>query len=271
MATSTLHIVFNPSAATGLREALRQAGRDERVVSLFDSLSFGPINPPDAESRRRWVRNELGYTNWAEVVGEATSFWPDALSAGNRRIAWLSRRSAQEYAGFLEWLWRLGEEPIEVIDLTDVVVAGNNQGTDNQPHFAMSLGMLPPHKILKDNLLDRVEKLTPALRGRYRELWGRLRAENAPLRILSGGEFVSAPISFFDPLLLSCAKLEWQKAAKVIGEALWESSTASVLQTGDLVLCARARSLASSGRLESRGDLFDIQNSELRLPIGHAK
>jgi hypothetical protein len=128
VAASPLHIVFNPSAAAGLRDALRQAGRDERVVSLFDSLSFGPINPPDPELRRTWVEEELGYTGREKVVGEATSFWPEALSISNRRIAWLSRRSAQEYAGFLEWLWRLGKEPIEVIDLTDVMVAGSKNG-----------------------------------------------------------------------------------------------------------------------------------------------
>lgn len=265
MAASTLHIVFNPSAAACLRDALRQSGRDERVVSLFDSLCFGPINPPDPELRRTWVEEELGYTGWEEVVGEATSFWPEALSISNRRIAWLSRRSAHEYAGFLEWLWRLGEEPIEVIDLTDVVVAGNKNGP-TKPHLAISLGLLPPHKILENDLLDRTEKLTSVLHARYRELWGRLRAENAPLRILSEGELVSAPLSFFDPLLLSCATPEWQKAARIIGEALWESSTTSVLQTSDLVLCARARALADAGRLESRGDLLHIQNNELRLP-----
>jgi hypothetical protein len=265
MAASTLHIVFNPSAAGSLREALRQAGRDECVVSLFDCLSFGPINPPDPELRRKWVEEELGYTGWEAVVGEATSFWPDPLSISNRRVAWLSRRSAQEYAGFLEWLWRLGEEPIEVIDLTDVMVAGSKNGA-NTPHLAVSLGMLPPYQILEGNLLDRTEKLTSVLRAQYRELWGRLRAENAPLRVLSQGELVSVPLSFFDPLLFSCATPSWQKAAKVIGQALWESSTTSLLQTGDLVLCARVRALADAGGLESRGDLFDIQNSELRLP-----
>jgi Domain of unknown function (DUF1835)/Protein of unknown function len=210
---STLHIVFNPSAAGSLRDALRQAGRDERVVSLFDSLSFGPINPPDPELRRTWVEEELGYTAWEEVVGEATSFWPEALSISNRRIAWLSRRSAQEYAGFLEWLWRLGKEPIEVIDLTDVMVAGSKNGP-NTPHLAISLGILPPYQILENDLLDRREELTSILRAQYRELWGRLRAENAPLRVLSRGELVSAPLSFFDPLLLSCATPEWQKAAR---------------------------------------------------------
>lgn len=79
---------------------------------------------------------------------------------------------------------------------------------------------------------------------------------------------MSAPLSFFDPLLLSSATPEWQKFARVIGEALSDFLTTSVLQTGDLVLCARARALAEAGRLESRGDLTDIHRSELRLPNG---
>ncbi|TYL97457.1 DUF1835 domain-containing protein [Bradyrhizobium rifense] len=265
MAASTLHIVFNSSAAACLRDALRQAGRDERVVGLSDSLSFGPINPPDPELRRKWVETELDYAGWENVVSEATSFWPAALSASSRRIAWLSRRSAQEYAGFLEWLWRLDEEPIEVVDLTDVMVAGNSARLTER-HLAISLGISSPHEILQNELLDRTEALTAVLRAQYRQLWGRLRTENAPLRILSEGELASAPLSFFDPLLLSCATPEWQKAARIIGEVLSESWETSVLQTGDLVLCARARALARAGRLEFRGDLSDIQNSELRLP-----
>jgi hypothetical protein len=269
VAAPVLHIVFNSSAAAGLRDALRQAGRDERVVSLSDNLSFGPINPPDPESRRKWVEKELGYTGWEEITGEAASFWSEALSAGTRKVAWLSRRSTQEYAGFLEWLWRLDEEPIEVVDLTDVMVVGSSNGPI-EPRLAISLGILPPNQILENGLLNRTEKLTSLLRAQYRELWERLRVENAPLRVLSEGGFVSAPLSFFDPLLLSCATPEWQKAAKVVGEALSDFWSTSVLQTGDLVLCARARALADAGQLESRGDLFNIQKSELRLPIGQA-
>jgi len=52
VSASTLHIVFNSSAAAGLRDALRQTGRDERVVSLFDCLSFGPINPIGSDRAR---------------------------------------------------------------------------------------------------------------------------------------------------------------------------------------------------------------------------
>jgi hypothetical protein len=263
LAASVCHVVFNSSAAGSLRSALWQDGRDQRVVALPDSLSFGPINPPDPSLRARWVEKELGYTGWEEVAGAATSFWSEALSIDSRKIAWLSRRSTQEYAGFLEWLWRLGEETIEIVDLTDVVVAESKDGPTKQ-RLAISLALLPTPVILESHLLDRAEILDSAPRARYRELWSRLKAENMPLRILSEGELVSAPLSFFDPLLLSYATQEWQKTATLVGEAL--ACDLSTLQTGDLVLCGRARALAEAGRLESRGDLTDIHKSELRLP-----
>ena len=45
MTQTTLHVVFTPSGAGNLREALKNAGRDGQVVTFFDDLSFGPINP----------------------------------------------------------------------------------------------------------------------------------------------------------------------------------------------------------------------------------
>jgi Protein of unknown function/Domain of unknown function (DUF1835) len=265
MAASVCHVVFSSTAAGLLRQALQQADRGGRVVSLDDCLSFGPINPPDPALRIGWVEKELGYTGWEEVVGAATSFWPEALSRDHRKIAWFSRRSAQEYAGFLEWLWRLGEEPAEVIDLTDVLLAGSGSGPIRQ-RLAISLGMLSPHLILENDLFDRAEILTPVLRTRYEELWRHLKAENGPLRVLSEGELVSAPLSFFDPLLVSYATPQWKKAARIIGEALVHDLETH--QTGDLVLSARVRALAEAGRLEARGDLANIRKGELRLPNG---
>jgi hypothetical protein len=42
----TLHIVFGQSAGGTPGVALRQASRDEKVLSFNDDLSFGPIDPP---------------------------------------------------------------------------------------------------------------------------------------------------------------------------------------------------------------------------------
>ena len=263
MPPPTLHVVFTPSAAASLRDALSEARRADRVVCAFDDYSFGPINPPDASMRQRWVEDELGYTGWDDVIGRTDAFWRESLSAQDRKLAWFSRRSAQEYAGFLEWLQQLGDLPCEVVDLTDVTVVGPR--SDGKARPAVSLALLPPDQILDNRLLDRAEPLAARARDQGRELWQRLRTENAPLRILDAGSLVSAPISHFDQLLLSCATPEWQKVALVVGKAPTTFSEDWLVRTGDLVLAARVRALADAGQLETQGDLSDPQQSKVRL------
>jgi Protein of unknown function/Domain of unknown function (DUF1835) len=255
-----LHVLFNPSAAGLLRRALAELGRADRVISSFDNLSFGPINPPDGMLRAKWVKEKLGHADWEVVMAGTAEFWSEAVAPG-RKIAWMSRRSTMEYAGFLEWLWRLGDEACDVIDLTDVEVVGHGP-----PRLALSLGLLPSDQILSNGLIDRAQTLAPEARRRYREIWGRLRAENAALRVLGSDGFVSALITFFDPILLSCATGNWQRAARLVGEALANELGDGLLQTGDLLLIARVRALVAAGHLESRGDLLDIHRGEVRLP-----
>jgi hypothetical protein len=265
MTVPTLHVVFNMSAAGGLRKALAQLGRHDRVAALGDDLSFGPINPPDPDLRAQWVEAELGYDNWGDIGGE--TFWIAALSDQSRRIAWMSRRSAQEYAGFLEFVWRLGSSPCEVIDLTEVTVIGrHNDGEPPAPRLAVSLAFLAVPEILENNLLDRAQPLTEDMREACRATWKTLRGENEALRILDADLALrSAPISFFDQQLLSCASHRWLKAARIVGQTLtklWDNN----FQIGDLVPASRLHALVEAGLLESKGDLTRLTFSEVRLP-----
>ena len=256
MPASVLHILFNTSAAADLRKALKESGRSDRVVSLLDSLSFGPINPPDAKLRARWVEEKLGYSDWEEVTHEAALFWTQGTAPTDRKIVWISRRTTQEFSGFLEWLSRMGDKPFELIDLTDVTVIGRDRDNKpTKPRLAISLAMLPAHQILENDLVGRAEPITPALRRRYQELWVRLRAENAPFRVLADDSLVSAPLTHFDQLLLSHAEPQWRKAAMVIASALSEFWDTPLVQTGDLELAARLR--ASSGRTSGIARRFE--------------
>jgi len=261
-----LHVLFSPSAAGLLRRALSESCRTDRVVCSCDNFSFGPINSPDGDLRTKWVEEKLGCTEWGDVIAATADFWKKALTPG-RKIAWMSRRATLEYAGFLEWLWRLGDEPCDVIDLTDVTVVGRGQdGRPTRPRLALSLALLPVDQILDNGLIDRAQRLAPEARQQYRETWSRLRAENAALRVLNADGLVSAPISYFDPLLLSCATDHWQRAMRVVGEAMAKELDDALLQTEDLLLVARLRTLVKLGHLETRGDLLDIRRSEVCLP-----
>jgi Protein of unknown function/Domain of unknown function (DUF1835) len=260
------HFVFTPSGAFCLANALEAAGRDDQVVTFFDDLSFGPINPPASVLREKWVENELGRDGWDEMTAESERGWDKALSSDHRRVAWLTRRSAKEYAGFLEWLWRLGDAPCEIVDLTEVKMSYPEHGS-RSPRLAISLGMLHHDKICSDKLWDLAEPLQMTKRRLYRDLWQQLRSENAPLRVIKGDRLVSAPISFFDSVLMSYATVDWQKVAKIVGSAMVRQMDDWFVQTGDMFLAARINALAESGCLEIRGQsALKIHHSEVRLP-----
>jgi Protein of unknown function/Domain of unknown function (DUF1835) len=280
MMSPILHVVFTETGAADLREALKASGRDDAVVSLADNLSFGPIDPADPEARRTWVEKELGFTGWPstpeqdgdngweDISVRAHAFWNESLSPRHRKIAWISCLSAMEYAGFLEWLWRLGDALCEVIDLSDVKISYRREhGPPRRPLLAMSLGMLDQNAIGNNDLWDLAEPLQMSARGRYLDLWRQLRSEKAPLRVIDGDKLVSAPIDFFDPLLLSYVNANWQKVAMVVGKALTDQTMDGVFQTGVIVLAARINSLVKSRALEFKGwDPFAIRFSEVRLP-----
>ena len=267
MTQTTLHVVLTPSGAGCLREALKNAGRDDRVIAFFDDLSFGPINPAGSALRAEWVENELGWTNWEEVTALSERFWHEALSTDHRKVAWLSRRSAMEFAGFLEWLCRLGDEPCEIIDLTDFKLSRPSKHGPPMPAvLVVSLAMLPPTEIAGNNLFDQAKALSATARSEYQTLWRQLRAENAPLRVLTGNTLQSAPISFFDSLLMSFVSDNWQKVARVVGDALASQSDDRIFQTGDIFLASRVNALVEAGRLELQGEsALEMQASKVRL------
>jgi hypothetical protein len=258
--TSTLHIVFSPLAAGSLRQALRHAGREDHVTCLFDNLALGPINPFDLQARLRWKEEELRCTDSELVLPEQEAFWKAALVEDVRRVVWMSRRSAPEYCGFLEWLWRLGDLPFEVIDLADMPVGSYPR--------AFTLGLLSPEEIAANAVWDRAETLDAIARSHCHSLWRRLRVENAPLRVVDADGLRSAPITFFDQQLLSFAKASWQKPARIIGEIFREwvgSQMEPYFEAGDGILAARIIALVELGVLEGRGNLMNIRQSEVRL------
>lgn len=267
MTRGTLHVVFTPSGAKDLKHALATAGRDDQVISSFDHLGFGPINPPDLSLRSKWVENELGWTGWDDIAPETEAFWREALSPGRRKVAWLSRRSAMEYTGFLEWLWRMGDAPCEVVDLSEVKVSRSlEHGRPPPPALAISLGIVPSGIICRDGLWDLAEPLRPAAREKYRNLWQKLRSESAPLRIIDGDELVSTPISAFDARLMSYVTADWQRVATVVGQALAAEMDECVFQTVDVFLAARIDAMVGNGRLDLQGNSArEMHNSQVRL------
>jgi len=265
MTRIVVHIAFTPLGAENLRGALRNAGRDDRVIGLSDDLRFGPIDSDDLSRRAKWIKNELGLTGWGDIAAESEWFWQQALSFDHRMVAWLSRRSAREYAGFLEWLRRRGDQRCEIVDLTDLQLPQfSEHGSVTAP--VADLAQIVFEEIYDDDLFERTEVLSTTTHRKYQALWRQLRDENAALRILKSDALVSSPISFFDQALMSQASKNWRKVARVVAMTLHSEAEG---HASDLFLAARVNALVASGHLERQGrSAVDMRRCEVRLPGG---
>lgn len=210
-AVPPLHVTFSASAKVSLAQALDRLGRREEVLPLVDHLGCGPIDPGTFEQRRQWMDDELGieYDEWYEQ--QVPPFWDRVVTMRTPIVAWLCTRDADEHCGFLELLWRVKDAPVSVVDAADVA-----------PSFAM----IRSDAMIDRKLFERVALVTDIDRARHEADWRRLRAENAPLRVMTNGGLTSAPIDYFDDTIRSVITDEWQKCPRVVANALgklWDS------------------------------------------------
>jgi Protein of unknown function/Domain of unknown function (DUF1835) len=261
-----LHIVFGESAGGTLRLALRQDGRDDEVLSFNDDLSFGLINPPVPIARAAWARTELYFSDnaLAALYEGSEGFWHTARSA-QRRVVWFSRRMACEFCGFLELVSQMGRQSYEVVDLTGMEIPYRTGDGGSANRATLSLAELSPDEVRENALWDRAAPLSAEERQQYGRIWQRLCRENAPFRVIKDDAIISASIEVYDDLLLSCLTTDWNRAARVIGDAMAKSLGDPCAQVGDLVLFGRLRKLIEAGTLDARGDLATLRGSEVRL------
>jgi len=259
-----LHVIFSPSGAGTLRQTLAQQGRTDRVACPYDDFSFGPIAKADGAARAAWVEEELGVSDWESVVATTAPFLEASCSNDVLPVAWISRRDARTYAGFLWWLSHLGNAACRIVDVTELTVSDDPADPASR-RLAISPSILLTAQMA--GLLGMEVDLDPRERSKHQARWTDLVSDNAPLRIVDRhGSLMSGPICHYDPRLIACATTAWQKMARIIGHALASFSDEGVHYPSDLLLLGRARTLAETGALEWRGDLSTMWDCELRLP-----
>ena len=258
-----LHITFGMYCDTPLREALKLARRHDCVVRLWDDLSLGPIDPPEPAARSTWAREEFGlYAHHRHIFAAKNNAWNAALSIPGRRIAWVARRMAYEYCGFLEWLSRLGNAPCKIVDLHDVTLDWHMSDGTVERGEVPSVSHIHAEHIRDNAFWDLARPLSAQERQEYLALWHKLRAENAPLRVLNGGALVSAPISYYDDLVLADTVESFRKVARILGSALgWGRGTP---RANLYVFHARINKLVQAGVLEAKGNTAQMRYSEVR-------
>jgi hypothetical protein len=240
-----LHVTPGDSSGGSLAEALHQANRAERALRFPDELSSGPIATLDHASRGAWW---APLSDPAEMAAAFAEFWSDIESSNDRLVIWFGRHSASELAFYLAMAEQLGHRPYDIVDVTEV---------------SGFLGIANPDQLEK--VLGSERPISAEERSDARLQWRRLRAENAPFRIVTPSGLVSAAIDHFDPLILERATKKWKVSAYVIGDTMGHNSEPYV-QMDDRMLLARIVALIGEGKLLAEGDPWDMRTCRVRLP-----
>lgn len=257
----TLHITPGDSAAGSLRQALRLSGRAEEVLAFRDDLSWGPIASEDLGARTAWWQEQI---DWPEIEANLRSFWERVDIAAERIVVWFGRHSARELAFRLAWASRMRERSYYLIDVTGLPVPPGQRTSEAKTTSPVPAVSIVPAVELK-MLLGSETPVSAEEDVRHCRDWANLKEENAPFRIVTPSGLTSAPIDYFDQLLLDQATSQWRKMARIVGGAL-ASSSAPYHQVGDLALHKRAVALIENGKLTSVGDPWDMHHCEVRLP-----
>ena len=258
---STINITFGMRGERSLRVALKKVGRRERAVPLWDDFSLGPLDPPDPAARWTWAAQELGlFPHLRRLFTKQNNAWDAALSSGTRKVAWVARRWAHEYCGFLEWLWRLGDEACDVVDLHNLQVDRKHLDGTFGRYNARCLGDLLAEEIHDKALWDLARPLSDERRRYYHDVWGKLRAENTAFRVWKNGELVSAPITHYDGVILGNAGPRLLKVAWVIRR---RKEPDPAYEACEYVYHGRLRKLVEAGLLEAYGDISKPGYSEV--------
>ena len=256
-----LHVLFDPSSAATLRQALAGQGRTEKAVCLYDDFSFGPIGV-DGAARLAWIEEALGIADWESFMRPTAAFLAASCAPDILPVAWVSRRDVSSHAGFLWWLSQLGDAPCRIVDVTDLVI-----GDDPADPASLAIATSSLTAAEMAGLLGTEVELDPVERARHSSRWRQLVSEDAPLRIVDRQcALVSAPLTQFDALLLSCATAAWRNIGLVVGDAKATQLRGGFQPAAYFLLHSRAQRLAETGALEWRGDLSSLPDCEVRLP-----
>jgi hypothetical protein len=249
------HIVNGDVAAGPLREAIAQEpSMAGEVVVMKDVLSVGPLLKEEGQKF-----SELRNAFWQQVVlNEKNPIQVDDMErlldislelAKNPDIKiwlWMAPWPADicMYYWLLKYLSKYPER-LYVINIAGLPFLDG----EGKVFFPKSLGEILPKEIIKARRLARL--ITAGELEVDTDEWSKIVAANAGLRTLEGGKRLNSKNEdFYDSQLISFTSHQYQKALRIVGQALGKFN----IPTGDLYLGWRLRKMAEAGRLELQGD-----------------
>lgn len=265
------HFVVGDMAAAPLAEAIATTPEMEgEIIVIRDLLNVGPIKKTEDGQKFSDIRSAF----WQEVAPNEKS--PVQVDDMERVLAVSAKMAANEEdkawvwvapwpADICTWLWLtryLGKYPgrFFVVNIAGLPFL-DEQG---KVFYPKNISELQPKEIVKARKLART--VTYAEIETDGEEWNKLVKEDAGVRTLEGGKrIVSRSDEHYDAQLTSFCSQQFQKAARIVSQALAKFQ----IPTGDLYLGWRLRQMAAADKLRIQGDpLKMLKDFEVKVPSG---
>jgi hypothetical protein len=264
---NTIHVANGDVAAQSLTEALKQAERDERVVTLRDDLAVGPLRDIDDSGFAR-------ATFWRLVMNSTQDYEDDLekqlaligqLARGDGQIVIWHGQSAADQLTLRRVAYHLRNAPqrLNEAKLTqqDLSIPASDAQPDRvrRPDGATSVGMFSPKQLLAK--LPTAAPISVLRISRLALEWQEAKYASADTRRLREGMLVSGNWLDIDEALLDSAGPEWLPARRVVAGAMARRFD---FLLSDSIGFWRCRELVTAGRLKIRGTPSEIADAELR-------
>ncbi|WP_348632405.1 DUF3658 domain-containing protein [Methanomicrobium sp. W14] len=256
-------MAFSESAGGMIKHSLGKNGNYAFTV-MPDDLGVGPLKKYDIDKRIDFFSGfcrESEYMEYAKTTKSLLKKFRDDISGEyEKKVLWFSRRSVQEYCGFLRFISEQDNSPqTYVIDLTDGVNSVDSGGICGSTPYKMvpaHTGELNQEQIVK--AFEQVKCLKEAEKDYYTSVWKRLKKENANIRKLWRSQIYSAPDCIYDRTIIKKTKKlsregkRWVPVTRIVGDVLG-SINDECNQAGYALIFGRLIYLCDSGVLKDKG------------------
>ena len=251
------HVCFSSSAAYSLRQMFQNLGKDkvEQVLHFCDDLTQGPVSDVCGPDRRDFYCERMDEHQWQQQL----RFWLLVAKANdNQFVVWMSRRNTLEMTGFSEFLDRIPKEiKFKLADFS-------NEPMEEKSFFrnVIGTGLLNPKQF--ECGFEIMQTVCAKNFANDIQVWQQLKLENVELRAFKENVLASVRVDHFDHYLLDCLTNEWQRAARIVGQALSTSVEGGYSMVGDLWLFDRLAVFHDEGRVDCDSATME-PTSKIRL------
>lgn len=235
------------------KQAIPLGGKKEDIVGITLLLSEGDIKAPVASGscpRGDYIESVLTFDPFHELDGakeSADQFWRGCMadleklqSCPDKIRLWVDHTpDAQCGLLFIADLFRESQTEIHVVTLPE-----KHWRDDGSFSEYRAWGEVEPE--LYGTFLSEKRILTKEEIQQLSDRWQKLKAENAPLRVVENGTVVSADMSYYDDKIRLEFPDEPCKIAFLIGRALG----CQKIPTGDAFIAKRIQHFIDNGELE---------------------